>query len=349
MFAISKSSKLKKSSLEVLILVFVISFSGQICHAQQITGVWEGKINNKRVELKIVQNGDSLTGTAYYYDLGKNYRRYAIKGYFDSKENSVVWWDDRLIENKASGKEGGLFSTADFSCPGGDKMWLNGSCAPKDERDIVTGTVSLAKTGNPHFSDECDYVIENYTSGANDRELIEKTTALSYPEPHQITEPDNTTIAEIPETPKPKNIITNTPEKSVAVPMKIQNNEERLFTRKKVIATEIPLSGDSVELKFYDNAEIDGDSIALFMNDKLMFEHVRLTDTAYTIKISVEELKNHNELTMVAENLGSIPPNTSFMVAMVDGKRYEARLESTEQTSATIRFVAPASNSTLQH
>ena len=42
---------------------------------------------------------------------------------------------------------------------------------------------------------------------------------------------------------------------------------------------------------------------------------------------------------MVAENLGSIPPNTSLMIAMVDGKRYEARLASTENSSAVIRFV----------
>ncbi|PWT95101.1 MAG: hypothetical protein C5B52_18620 [Bacteroidetes bacterium] len=341
-----------------ILILIMLSLNLVSVEAQQITGVWEGKINNKRVELKIVQNGDSLTGTSYYYDLGKNYRRYAIKGYFDFKENFVVWWDDHLIVNKSSGllpgskKGGDLFSSADFSCPGGDKMWLNGSCAPKDDRDQITGTVSLEKTGNPHFSDEWDYVIENYTSGSNDRQLIEQTTAMSYPGTNYNPLPETNTVTEARQTQKPipnKDNAIITPEKAVVVPVKFQSNEERLVTRKKIVATEIPLTGDSVELKFYDNAEIDGDSIALFMNEKLMFEHVRLSDTAYSIKISVEELKNHNELTMVAENLGAIPPNTSFMVALVDGKRYEARLESTEQTSATIRFVAPASNSKGQH
>jgi len=41
----------------------------------------------------------------------------------------------------------------------------------------------------------------------------------------------------------------------------------------------------------------------------------------------------------VAENLGSIPPNTSYMVATVSGKMYEARLESTEGSSAVVRLV----------
>jgi hypothetical protein len=45
---------------------------------------------------------------------------------------------------------------------------------------------------------------------------------------------------------------------------------------------------------------------------------------------------------MVAENLGSIPPNTSYMVAIVDNQRYDARLESTEGSSAMIRFVKKA-------
>ena len=53
----------------------------------------------------------------------------------------------------------------------------------------------------------------------------------------------------------------------------------------------------------------------------------------------MSDLQETNELVMVAENLGSIPPNTSFMVAYVDGQRYEARLVSTEGSSAMIRFV----------
>ncbi len=102
---------------------------------------------------------------------------------------------------------------------------------------------------------------------------------------------------------------------------------------------EIPVTGDSLELKFYDNAEIDGDSIAVFLNDKMLAEHIRLSDTAYIIRLPVAGLLQTNDLVMVAENLGSIPPNTSLMIAMVDGRRYEARLASTEGSSALVRFV----------
>jgi hypothetical protein len=57
------------------------------------------------------------------------------------------------------------------------------------------------------------------------------------------------------------------------------------------------------------------------------------------IKLPVKDLQEKNELIMVAENLGSIPPNTSYMVAIVGENRYEARLESTEGSSAMVKFV----------
>jgi hypothetical protein len=42
---------------------------------------------------------------------------------------------------------------------------------------------------------------------------------------------------------------------------------------------------------------------------------------------------------MVAENLGTIPPNTSYMVAMVGNKRYDANLASSEEMSAAVKLV----------
>ena len=97
-----------------------------------ITGVWKGRINRQKVELKIVQMGDSLTGTSYYYESAGNYRRYAIRGYLDVETNDVVWWDDQLIEEKTSrlnlSAPGRIpqLARADFNCPGDGRMMLDG-------------------------------------------------------------------------------------------------------------------------------------------------------------------------------------------------------------------------------
>jgi hypothetical protein len=315
--------------------------------AQMITGVWKGKINRQKVELKIIQKGDSLTGTSYYYESVSNFRRYSIKGYFDTETNEAVWWDDQLIEEKSSkfnisipGKVP-LLSRADFNCPGSGKMMLDGKAGKVYEED-PKADLHLDKTSEGSFVDEWDNVIDNYLTGANDPYIIDSVEAIAgkpvvYESPAPIVREEKPIISKPAEPVAQKQVPA--PTINPPAPVRTLTNEEKFTTRKKIFTTEIPVSGDSIELRFYDNAEIDGDSIALFLNNKMIFEHIRLLGSPYTIKLAVSELGATNELTMVAENLGSIPPNTSYMVVMVGDKRYGAQLESTEGSSAMVRFV----------
>ncbi|HEU4472225.1 MAG TPA: hypothetical protein VFR58_14130 [Flavisolibacter sp.] len=304
--------------------------------AQMVTGVWRGKISNDKVEVKIVQKGDSLTGTSYYYTAGGRYRRYSIKGYFDQQTNSVVWWDDQLIrDNGGSSSKGGLLSVADFNCPGGGTMHLDGKSGPRGNED-PKGGVNLTKVPGTSFHDEWDFVIDNYTVGANDPEIIDSVGLIALrprSNPAPVAEP-------VRPAPEPALVIETVPVPATP-PSRPLTIEEQFITRKKVFVTEIPAEGDSVELRFYDNVQVDGDSISLFLNKKMIFTHIRLTEKAYVVKLAVKELEQSNELIMVAENLGSVPPNTSYMVAISGGKRYEVNLESTEGTSAMIRLRKP--------
>jgi len=323
-----------------------------------ITGVWKGKINKKKTELKIIQKGDSLVGTSYYYESENNYRRYSIKGYFDPNTNEAVWWDDQLLEEKngkfsinTPGKIPYL-SSADFNCPGSDKMLLDGNAALKNKKESIQGTVHLEKTNETSFPDEWDFIIENYTAGANDPYYIDSVSSIAstpviIPVEKTIQQKERTISIEDKETVKIKDLPVerSEPAKVLPAPKTVEKQltvkktiEEEFKIREKIIATDIPITGDSIELSFYDNAEIDGDSISLFLNNKLIFQHIRLTAVAYTIKLPVNELNENNELVMVAENLGSIPPNTSYMLAIVDHKRYEAMLKSTEESSAVIKL-----------
>jgi len=166
--------------------LFQLSFVPVLCivctttYTQQLTGVWSGKINKKRTEIKFVQKGDSITGTSYYFESGKNYLRYSIKGYFDGNNNSVVWWDDQLIsdENNSS-KEVALLSVADFNCPGDGKMQLDGTTTPK-ENHVTTGNLLLTKIITTGFPDEWDFVIDNYLEGTNDPDIIDSVALIAF-------------------------------------------------------------------------------------------------------------------------------------------------------------------------
>jgi hypothetical protein len=259
--------------------------------------------------------------------------------------------EDKTKELNLFGKNNPSLSRADFNCPGGGVMKLDGKTYSGEDQQKPGGDVHLDKVGTPSFNDEWDFVIENYMMGTNDPDVIDSISLVA----KNTTTPEKRVETTIEEKKAPV-LVPPVKNEVVSVPVIKQENktvqktpyeetkitpptiEEKFTGREKVFIKEIPLTGDSIELDFYDNGEIDGDSISLFLNGKLIFEHIRLTDKAYVVKLSVKELQQSNELTMVAENLGTIPPNTSYMVALVGDKRYDAQLASTENSSAMIKL-----------
>jgi hypothetical protein len=165
----------------------LLLFLSPVVQAQMITGVWKGKVGNSlkpvKVELKLVQRGDSLFGTSYYYENSTNYRRYSVKGYFNQQTNEVIWWDEELIEEMMprvrilSPGEIPLLLEADFNCPGGGVMMLDGKAVTKEDHKNK-GHIHLDKVEEPQFRDEWNWVIENYTVGANDPEIIDSIAQL---------------------------------------------------------------------------------------------------------------------------------------------------------------------------
>ncbi len=104
------------------------------------------------------------------------------------------------------------------------------------------------------------------------------------------------------------------------------------------IVQEIELDIDEVMIRLYDNGEVDGDSVSIYMNNKPIKIHQRLTNLPIEFTIPLDSLLEFVEIIMVAENLGAIPPNTALMVVEAGSRRYEIRLTSTLEKSATVRF-----------
>ena len=100
----------------------------------------------------------------------------------------------------------------------------------------------------------------------------------------------------------------------------------------------IKISEPVFQVDLYDNGEIDGDSISVFFNGKLVLSHQRLTDKPITLTLSLDKNLPQNIITMYAENLGTIPPNTALMIVRDGDKRYEVRMESDMGKSGTVIF-----------
>jgi len=144
-------------------------------------------------------------------------------------------------------------------------------------------------------------------------------------------------VAEV--TKKPETIEKNLPsiEKPKA-PSTIQQTTTKLNMRSKQVIKTVEVEANSFRVDLYDNGQIDGDTISVFYNGKLMVSRQRLSTEPISIQITLDPNKEDNELVMFAENLGTIPPNTALMIVTVAGKRYEVNISSSEQTSGTVRF-----------
>jgi hypothetical protein len=122
------------------------------------------------------------------------------------------------------------------------------------------------------------------------------------------------------------------------VPPTVTPRPAVLKERSNELVRTLTVSDPDVTIKLYDNGEIDGDTISVYYNNKLVLSSKRLTASPLTIKLHLDEDDKEHELIMVAENLGRIPPNTSLMIVESGGQRFDVRITSTQQKNALVRF-----------
>ena len=113
---------------------------------------------------------------------------------------------------------------------------------------------------------------------------------------------------------------------------------EAFNQRGKVVAKELLVVNSKLRLEIYDNGEIDYDSVSLFLNNKQILPKSMLNHKAIRLTIELDPNLEVNELSMFAENLGMIPPNTAALILYDGNTRYETMLTSDLSKSATLRL-----------
>jgi hypothetical protein len=127
-------------------------------------------------------------------------------------------------------------------------------------------------------------------------------------------------------------LITKQPQKIFPSPPPV------LKTRENALVRKIETEAGEIKIEVYDNGEIDGDTVSIYHNNTLIKSYMRLSQKPITFSIVVNPSQPHHEIIMVAENLGSIPPNTSVMIITTPARRYEVLISSTEQKNAKVVF-----------
>ena len=106
-----------------------------------------------------------------------------------------------------------------------------------------------------------------------------------------------------------------------------------------IMAIPVPVRQDSVKIGLFDNGEIDGDSVSLFLNDELILQHLLLRAEPKIIWLPMDKSLPVNKLVLFAENLGKFPPNTAVMEVTVKGKTYSIFLSTDYKRNAMVEFI----------
>jgi hypothetical protein len=141
-----------------------------------------------------------------------------------------------------------------------------------------------------------------------------------------LKEPAIATAPPVPE-PEKKGV-----DKTTSIPIKTTplivptNTATDVDIRKTEIIRSVFFKTDSLVINLYDNGEIDGDTVSVVLNGKIIIAKEGLTAKAITKTIYITpDLGDSIQLVMYAENLGSLPPNTGLLTLQDGDDRYEIR------------------------
>ena len=107
-------------------------------------------------------------------------------------------------------------------------------------------------------------------------------------------------------------------------------------SRRTIVLKTISVKADSVKIILKDDGEVDGDIVTVFDNGKILVSNLSLSLTPYEITLMLPADGSGHTLELVAENEGSVPPNTAYMLVIAGNERVEVKTSSDKLSNATV-------------
>lgn len=287
----------------VFIFISLLQVTALYAQSAMLAGYWKGALSqdDKKffyvMELKLKQKGNKLTGTAKYQADDSNFVKFIIEGSVNG--NSFSLKDVSIIEERSSY---GWF-------------WC---------KKIYSGTVN-----NKDHILSLDAVWKNDKRNMFSKKILVQNSDVSCaPGTFRVSRVKEQTLKEI-----PKRVV---PLKKDSTIDKIEWNKDSLFHERRVaVQNRIKVYSDTIDLHFYDNGDIDGDTISVYFNKQLIIDKQPLYINPLTVTITLNP-NSENEILMFANNEGSIPPNTAILIFDTKGKRVEIPINSDLNSSGTV-------------
>jgi hypothetical protein len=105
--------------------------------------------------------------------------------------------------------------------------------------------------------------------------------------------------------------------------------------RKEMIADTILVPSENVRIELYDNAEADGDSVSIYDDNKPVLLKQLLSTKPIVTNLTLTKGKQH-KISLFADNMGTIPPNTALMVIIAGSFRKYVFLSADYNANAVV-------------
>jgi hypothetical protein len=331
---------------KIFTLLFLWLFLKNTANAQSLTGTWEGDIDGYEfLQVNIVQIGDNICG--YTWDYVYNNKQDYCRAYFSGAYNKTkgTWFLDGYSFMENSGGHSLMQMNIKKDIENGETI-LRGLLRIKPRLFYAGGAPSeirLKKTSNrpARMTQPMRDCLKEYESK---QEPITKPKPLpkkenpvikTTPPPKKkdsVTKITDTTNLKDTLKKYPATTIKNIPPKQNSLPLQTNGRVNKEISR-------IVVTDRKIKLEVYDNGTIDGDTVSIFYNGKMVMAHQRLSGKPIEINVTLDENTSLHSIVLFAENLGSIPPNTALIIFTTPaGKRYELFSSATLQQNAELIF-----------
>lgn len=351
--------------------------------AQDLTGIWRGYFITEtgdyyKLEFQVADNGNNgMKGVSYSYLDVRFYGKASMTGKFLKNSAKFLIQEIKTVEVKST--IGGLTCIMNYNFKytrSGKEEFLDGTYLGMYEKKYTKedpgqwgncggGKVHLRKVTTSDFyiepflrnkiNNKDKPVIVNQPPIKKDTVKTVTKTPVTKPKvtqppvitkPTIIPQPENKPVTKVttPVNKTPDSAKTKIPPVTKINPPVVTPTPAVIKNRTNELVKVLTVNEPVVVVKLYDNGEIDGDTISVYLDKKLVLSAQRLTASPLFVKFTMEEDNQEHELTMVAENLGTIPPNTSLMIVEAGEQRFDVRITSTEQKNAVVKFRYKKSN-----
>ena len=111
-----------------------------------------------------------------------------------------------------------------------------------------------------------------------------------------------------------------------------------LLDRSTTLVRSLTVHTKEVVLNIYDDGVIDGDTISVYLDNRQVINHAMLTDRPLIVTLHLDDNDDFHKLVLVADNEGTIPPNTSLMIVKAGDQEFKVNITSSLQMNASITF-----------